>query len=217
MDAHPIIDPHIHFWDLGTHDYPWLTERPQRLRVAGDVSPIARNYLVADYRADTARQNVVKAVHVDAGWRYDDPVGETRWLQEFHERTGWPHAIVARAELDAPDIEQILDAHMESPLLRGVRHIANWHPDPEKTYIARPDLLTDLAFERGFAALAERGLSFDLQIYPAQMRDAATLAARHPEVPVILNHTGMPADKDAAGLALWREGMRRLADLRRSA
>src|SRR5262249_27041747 len=54
-------------------------------------------------------------------------------------------------------------------------------------------------------------LSFDLQLYPSQMADAARLAARHPDTTIILNHAGMPVDRDQNALSLWREGMRSLA------
>ena len=43
------------------------------------------------------------------------------------------------------------------------------------------------------------------------MPAAAELASRHPDTPMILNHTGMPADRDAAGLQAWRTGMQALA------
>ncbi len=42
------------------------------------------------------------------------------------------------------------------------------------------------------------------------MKQAAQLAAKHPDVPVILNHMGMPVDND---LSQWREGMQALAAL----
>ena len=73
------------------------------------------------------------------------------------------------------------------------------------------DLLAEESWHRGFALLSRHGLSFDLQIYPSQMPAAARLAARHPETPLILNHAGMPVDKDAAGIEAWRTGMRALA------
>ena len=42
------------------------------------------------------------------------------------------------------------------------------------------------------------------------MQQAASLAAKHPDVPVILNHMGMPVDTD---LTEWREGLQALAGL----
>jgi len=93
--------------------------------------------------------------------------------------------------------------------VRGIRHILNWHADPKRTYTAA-NLLNDEAFACGYGLLGKYNLSFDLQIYPGQMTQAAALAARHPDVPVILNHMGMPVDTD---LTEWREGLQALARL----
>jgi predicted TIM-barrel fold metal-dependent hydrolase len=43
------------------------------------------------------------------------------------------------------------------------------------------------------------------------MADAAALAAAHGDTSIILNHAGMPVDRDADALSLWRAGMRALA------
>jgi predicted TIM-barrel fold metal-dependent hydrolase len=214
MEQDGIIDPHFHLWQPSRNPYPWLTTKPPPIRVAGDPAPIAGDYLVADYLAETAGQGVVKAVHVDAGWDYADPVAETRWLQAIANdpaSRGIPQGIVARASLDAPDAEAVLTAHARHPNLRGIRQIANWHADPNKTYVGRPDLLSDPAFRRGFALLGGFGLSFDLQCYPSQFDQALRLADDFPATSIVLNHAGMPVDRDAEGLRLWRDGIRALA------
>jgi predicted TIM-barrel fold metal-dependent hydrolase len=214
MEQDGIVDPHFHLWEPSRHPYPWLTDKPSPIRVAGDPAPIAGDYLVADYLAETAAQNVIKAVHVDAGWDYADPVAETRWLQAIADdpiSRGFPHGIVARASLDAPDAETVLAAHSRHPNLRGIRQIANWHPNLDKTYVQRHDLLSDPAFRRGFALLDRWGLSFDLQCYPSQFDQALRLADDFPATSIILNHAGMPVDRDPAALRLWRDGLRGLA------
>ena len=43
------------------------------------------------------------------------------------------------------------------------------------------------------------------------MLDAAALANAYPDILIILNHTGMPVDRDKEGIARWRQGMRELA------
>ncbi|MFT4091588.1 MAG: amidohydrolase family protein, partial [Asticcacaulis sp.] len=96
--------------------------------------------------------------------------------------------------------------------VRGIRQILNWHPDANLTYTPR-DLLKDDAFLKGYGLLAKYGLSFDLQIYPNQMTDAAALAARHPDIPVIINHLGMPVDRTPGGISFWEQGMKQLAAL----
>ena len=213
-DAMPqIVDPHFHLWNLA-NPYPWLTQQPPPIRVAGDPAPIAQDYLVQDYIAEMAALGVVRAVHVDAGWDYSDPVGETAWLQSVADdptSQGFPHGIVARASLEGPDIETVLDAHRTHANLRGIRQILNWHPDPEKTYIQTPDLMDAPAWRRGFAALAPRGLSFDLQCYPGQFDQALRLADAYPATSIILNHAGMPVDRSHDGFAHWRAGLSALA------
>ena len=212
QDREPVIDAHHHLWDLQNNKYPWLQEQPLKLRLEGNIEPIAKDYLLKDYLEDIRNQNVVKSVHVQTGWDPADPVGETRWLQGLADQHGYPHGIVARATLDAPDVEQVLEGHLRYRNVRGIRHMINWHPDPLKTYVDRPDLVTTSAWRRGFALLHRFGLSFDLQLYPAQMADAAALAYANPETLIILNHAGMPVDRDEEGIRLWQRGIRQLAD-----
>ncbi len=208
-----MVDAHMHLWDLARISYPWLTP-PLPAGITGDVSPIARNYLLDDYLRDAAahdsRVRVTKTVHVEAGANPADSLAETRWLQSIADSRGFPHAIVAHAELEKPTAAALLAEHAAHRNVRGIRQIINWHPDPAKTYTPR-ELLADESWHRGFALLARHGFSFDLQIYPAQMPAAARLAARHPHTQLILNHTGMPVDRDAAGIEAWRSGMRSLA------
>ncbi|ASG20252.1 amidohydrolase [Nitrospirillum viridazoti CBAmc] len=213
-DALILVDPHMHLWDLAHIRYPWLTPPLGDGGVNGDVTPIAHDQGVDDYLAAAGELpegwTLGKSVHIDAGAHPDDALKESAWLQGLADRTGFPHGIVGYAALEAPDAERVLAAHAQSRNIRGIRQILNWHPDPAKTYTPR-DLLPDAAWQAGFGLLAKYGLSFDLQIYPGQMAAAADLAARHPGTTLILNHTGMPVDKDADGLALWRAGMAALA------
>lgn len=208
-----IVDPHVHLWDLSRTRYSWLQDDPLPNNPAGDMSPIAhRDYGLEDYRADTAGWRVDKIVHVECGLPRGEQLAETDWLQSLAETGGFPQGIVAGADLLDPDLDALLDAHAARANVRGVRQIVCWHADPLKTYTSR-DLLLDPAWEAGFAKLARHGLSFDLQLYPAQMQTAAAIGARHPDIPLIINHAGLPTDRDADGMAIWREGLRRLAAL----
>lgn len=213
--AIPFVDAHIHLWDLDRLSYPWLTPPFSDEGVAGSVAPIARTYLPDDYRAETARWNVVGAVHVDAGAAPADALAETQWLQGIADEPGGqglPNAIVAFVALDSPDAERLIEQHGAYRNVRGVRHIVNWHANPFYSYTPL-DLLTKPAWEKGYSALGRHGLSFDLQAYPAQIEAAARIARRNPDVPVILNHAGMPLMREPDGWADWRRSVRHLAAL----
>jgi predicted TIM-barrel fold metal-dependent hydrolase len=208
----PIVDAHHHLWDLERNRYPWLEERPLRPRLEGDVSPIARTYGIEDYLADVRGEGVVRSVHVETGWDPSDPVGETAWLQSVADVHGFPHAIVARAELQSPRVQEVLEGHLQHRNARGIRQILNWHRDPVKSYLPRPDLIRDPAWRAGFRLLGKLGLSFDLQLYPTQLLDGAELARDFPDQPIVLDHAGMAVDRDPEGLRIWSEGMKALAE-----
>ena len=208
----PFVDAHVHLWDLKRISYPWLTPPFSDDGPNGSVEAIASDYLLDDYLADAAQWNVAGIVHVDAGADAAAALEETDWLQAIADERGMPNGIVAFAALDDPDVEALLESHSQRPNVRGIRHIVNWHPDPNRSYTPR-DLTGDEAWQRGFGLLGKYGLSFDLQCYPGQFRTIADLIARHPEIPVIINHCGMPVANDPGGWELWREGLRMLAAL----
>lgn len=210
MATIPFVDAHIHLWDLAHLRYPWLSPPFDDSGPNGSVAPIARDFRVADYRALMARWNVVGAVHVDAGAEPDDALAETEWLEG--QGDALPTGIVAFAALDHPAIDTLLTQQAAHARVRGIRHIVNWHSDPRRSYTPR-DLTQDPQWQAGYAALGRHGLSFDLQCYPGQMPGLVSLIAAHPDVPVMINHLGMPVLSDTGGVADWRAGMSALAAL----
>jgi predicted TIM-barrel fold metal-dependent hydrolase len=208
----PFVDAHVHFWDLAHLRYPWLQPPFADDGPNGSVESIARTYLPGDYRAEAAGWNVVGAVHVDAGADAGDALAETQWLERLATGTGLPDAIVAFADLSGAAVDTLLARHAEHGRVRGIRHIVNWHPDRRRSYTSADLTRTD-RWVAGFARLAEHGLSFDLQCYPAQMIAVARIAQRHPDVPVVVNHLGMPVLSDPDGLSEWRRGMATIARL----
>ena len=192
----PVIDAHHHLWDVDLHRYPGLASPRNR---------IARQYLVDDFLCDAANCSLIKSVHVQGEIDRSQSVTETAWLQAIADQHGFPHGIVAYAPLQDPQLDEILAKHAQHANLRGIRQILN--PDQ----CEQPDYLTDPAWQAGYARLAEYGLSFDLQALPEQMLAAAEVAAAHPRIPMVVNHSGMPRDQSPAGQDRWRRGMRALA------
>lgn len=208
----PILDAHMHLWDLSLGRHPWLCGQRIPFRY-GDYAAIRRDFDVADYRAALAGFDLRGSVYVEAEWDPADPLGETRWVHAVAARAGLPSAMVAQAWLDREDVEELLAAQAAFPLVRGIRHKPRVAPSPGMVEPGRPGSLSCPRFRRGFALLARYGLSFDLQVVWWHLAEAVELFARHPEVPVVLNHTGLPADRSREGLEGWRAAMARLAEL----
>jgi predicted TIM-barrel fold metal-dependent hydrolase len=207
-----VVDPHIHLWNLERLHYPWLaTPQPSFI---GEYASLAKTHEVAEFLADAAGIEVLKVIHIEAGHDTADPLAETRWLQSLAAtpgNRGIPQGIVAYADLSRPDVDQLLAAHAALPNVRGIRQILNVHPEPLYDYVGR-HFMREPAWRAGFGLLNKHGLSFDLQIYPAQMPEAAGLAHAHPETTIVLNHIGMFVDRSSVtGWRAWRDGMRALA------
>ncbi len=204
----PAIDAHHHIWRKD--DLLWL-KGPMVPRIFGPYEPIRRDYLIGEYLADIAGTGVEKSVYVQANWPPTQAEDEVAWVQKSAEEAGFPHAIVGYADLMAEDVRPALDRLKQYPLVRGIRMQLHWHANEEYRYAARPDLADDAKFRRNFSALADYGLSFDLQVFAGQMAGAARLAADFPETTFILQHAGMLEDLSEAGRAKWHTGMKLLA------
>ncbi len=204
-----IVDAHHHIWRQ--RDLPWLVG-PMLPRIFGPYEPIRRDYPIAEYLADIAGSGVTKSVYVQANWAPAEAEMEVAWVQAVADETGWPHGIVGYADLSAADVRPALERLMKYPLIRGVRMQLHWHENPQYRFARAPDVVDDLAFRRNFAALADYGLSFDLQVFAPQMTGAARLAADFPKTTFILQHAGMLESLSDAGRREWRTGMTRLSE-----
>ena len=248
-----VIDPHIHQWNpYNTPRHvttiarvlrplphiPHLVTRivPQSDReFVGDPNFVLKPYNPADYRRDASELPVTAVVHVEAAWTGNanlDAVDETRWVAALPFGRGDAPAlagIVVHADPRWSDVAAVLDAHIAaSPLVRGVRHSASNHPDAAvRNFDESPHALSETAFLRGFAAIADRNLTFESWVYSHQLGDVVTLAREYPDTTFVLDHYGTPvglfgprgkhtarSDRERADLlAGWRDDIAAVAAL----
>ncbi len=207
----PVIDAHHHLWDLSMQRHPWLVGADPAARALGDLAYLRRDYIIADLLADAAGQNIVGTVHVEALWdRARDPVEETAWLDSLSRPEGIAGRYVAYVPLAHPDAAALIERQAARPRVTGLRETIRWHPDPTKRW-AEDRIVADPAWRRGLAHLAGRGWVMELLMNPYQAGQVADLAAAFPEQAIVVNHCGTPNDRDAAGLARWRDGLARMA------
>jgi predicted TIM-barrel fold metal-dependent hydrolase len=194
-----IVDAHQHFWDPERNYHPWLRDEPPIPFRYGDYRALRRRYLPPHYLADASGCRVLGTVYVESEWDPRDPLGEMRYVASLRSEFGLPTVAVAQAWLDRGDVPRQLEALAAFPFVRGVRHKP------------APGAMDDARWRAGFAALGARGLRFDLQAPWSELGAAARLAGDFPGAQIVLDHAGLPADRSEAGIAGWREAMRRLA------
>ena len=198
-----VVDAHQHFWDPTLNYYPWLNDEPPIPFRYGDYRAIRRRYLPPDYLADAAPFRVEKTVYVETEWDPRDPVGEMRYVERMRREHGLPTVAVAQAWLDHDDAPRVLEQQAAFDFVRSVRHKPRANPAPG----GPAGGMLDAKWRAGYAQLARNGLRFDLQTPWWHLAEAARLAADHPDTTIILNHTGLPADRSDEGIAGWKIAM----------
>ncbi|MEM7299745.1 MAG: amidohydrolase family protein [Pseudomonadota bacterium] len=203
-----MIDAHHHIWLQ--KDLPWLLGAEQP-RIFGPYRPIMRDYLISEYLKDIESTGIKKSVYVQANWAPNWAADEAAWVQSIADEAGWPHAIVGYADFTVDDVRPQLEKLKHYPLMRGIRQQFHWHPNPLYRFAPHSGLPADPTVRRNIAHLAEYGWAFDLQVFEAQMADAAGLAEACPDVTFVLQHAGMLEDTTKEGRRNWRAGMKKLA------
>jgi len=214
----PIIDPHVHQWDL--QHTPrilslrrkllgwnrWLYETTLKLVAkksardyVGRTDYVAWDYLPADYSQDVGLLPISHVVHVEAEWRDRSPLGpagETAWLERLFADAGKLQlgAIAGYAELQSPHLAALLQAHRKASCkLTGIRQMLAFDNNGGiMRFCGRPGLSTDAQWRRGLERLREHGLTFDAWVLHHQLGEISRLAKEFPEQQFVLDHMGTP-------------------------
>ena len=207
MTRQPIIDTHVHFWDMATPGlgmkWVWL-EKEFVHPILGDIDAMKSvKYTIDSVFAESRFADVSGFVHVQAALGSEDPVSETRWLTDMRKNAPVPFTIVAHADLGTEHAMAQLDGHGESPYFVGVRDFA-----------AEPMLASgeiNPVYEESLRVMTERGLVFDLDCEWMNMPAGTALARRHPELNIVLEHIGFPRARDDEYFANWKRSLTELA------
>ena len=197
------VDAHVHFYDMGHPELfyaHWQPDEDHPVLGAQTRKLAERNWLAEDFIAVSRDSNVTKAVHVQAAIGSPDPVKETEWLQEAADRTGFPHAIVAYADLRDPGVEAVLERHSEFTNMRGVRDFSYG------------DYLVESDFHRGYALMEKYDLVASIAAQWQDMEKLRDLAAAFPNIVIVIDHAGGPMERTPEYFNHWKRGMQTAAE-----
>jgi L-fuconolactonase len=190
----PIVDTHQHLWDLTIFRLPWLKDNPK----------LARSFVMRDYLEATAGLNVVKSIYMEVDVEPSQQPAEADHVLEICRRGDTPMAAAVISGRPASEgFRDYLARYKGSPYLKGVRQVLHGAETPPGTCLGED-------FVRGIRLLGELGLSFDLCMRSAELRDAATLIDACPDTRFILDHCGN-ASVRARDLSGWRADIAALA------
>ncbi len=172
LEKTPIVDTHLHLWDLKKLRLPWLRE--------GD--PLCRDHLLEEYLREAEGLTIVQAVYMEVDVHDEDLLKEADYVLELCQQKG---GLLVGAVLGgrpgtaqfAPYIRRFKD----SPWVKGVRRI----PRDGNTAV-----WLEKQFIRDIRLLGELGMCFDLCMPPQRLPDAVKLVDACPGTRFVLDHCG---------------------------
>ena len=185
------IDSHQHYWSLARGDYGWLT--PELAPIYRDFGPDDLKPLLA--RADIDRTILVQAAPTEA---------ETQYLLDLARTEPTIAGVVGWVDFESADVTQRIATLAEDRLLVGLRPMMQDIPDP--AWMLRPTV--GIAIE----SMVSHSLVFDALVKPVHLRPLLTLAERHPQLSIVIDHGAKP-DIARDAFSPWAEDMARLAGL----
>jgi L-fuconolactonase len=184
-----IVDAHQHFWDPARGDYGWL--KPDSL--------IHRIFSTADLRPLLIKAGIDATILVQAAPTPE----ETDYMLAIARRTPWVLGVVGWIDLLAPDAAGEVRRRAGDKHFLGVRPMLHDLEDP--------DWIRQRALDPALNAISAEGLVFDALIRPHHIDAITELAARHPQLSIVLDHGAKPRLGDADAMAAWARGIERLA------
>jgi L-fuconolactonase len=165
------------------------------------MQPIRRNFLVSDLRDAIVDSRIDKTVLVQTVTDYS----ETPDLLTVAQSEQLVGAVVGWLQIDAPDAIARLHQYLDLPgaeYLKGIRDIAQDHPDPN--YLAKPETIANVK------KLGEFGITFDLLTKTPELPAAIKLVRACPDVQFVMDHISKPyiAKKE---IEPWKSLMTELA------
>src|SRR6266545_2012911 len=180
------VDAHFHLWRYDPRELDWISD---------EMGALKRDFLAEDVAREFAAGGVRGGVAVQAR----SSLAENEFLLAQQAACGAILGVVGWVDLCAPDVGTVLERY--AGRLAGVRHIVQAEPDD---FLLRDD------FQRGVALLDGFGMSYDILVYPRQLRAACAFADRNPALRLVLDHLAKPPIK-SGGMEPWAAQFREIA------
>lgn len=164
-----IIDTHVHFWKYNKQRDAWMD----------DMKVLQQDYLPENLAQTLHRNQVDGVVAVQAS---TEEV-ETRFLVELAKTHPEIKGVVGWIDLLAPNVGERLAHFAEHKQIKGYRHIVQAEADD---FLLRED------FQRGIRELAAYNYTYDVLIFPRQLKAAVQFIQQFPGQVFILDHCAKP-------------------------
>jgi L-fuconolactonase len=183
-----IIDSHVHFWKYNKKRDAWITD---------EMKILQQDYLPGQVSTSFKRNEIDGCVAVQA----DQSELETLFLIELAKTYPVIKGVVGWIDLKSERAEERLNHFSNYPVIKGYRHIVQGEPD---------DFLLNKEFQRGVGLLKQYQYTYDILIYPRQLKSAVGFISKFPDQKLIFDHCAKPVIRDRT-ISGWEASIKEAA------
>jgi len=183
------IDSHQHFWKFDPIRDAWIDET---------MSAIRRDFGPDDLKPLLDKNGINGCVAVQA----DQSEVETLFLLDHANNNEFVKAVVGWVDLRSHEIESRLAYFSQFKKLKGFRHVLQGEAD--RALMLNPE------FMNGIKALKKYDLTYDILIYPDQLKDVPEFVKAFPGQKFVIDHIAKPHIKTAK-IDEWAKDIKALA------
>jgi L-fuconolactonase len=169
-----MIDGHVHFWKYNPIKDAWITDEMELLQ---------RDFFPQDLKPVLQENGVTGIVAVQA----DQSEKETEFLSQLANKNPFIKGIVGWVDLQNKNVEDKLLYWSQYPVIKGFRHIVQAEAE---------GFLKKEAFLDGIKLLKNFDFTYDILIYPNQLKEAIQFVNKFPNQKFILDHCAKPCIRD---------------------
>lgn len=183
------IDAHQHFWRFDSVRDSWIDD---------SMKLIQRDFLPPDLEPLLRQNGFTGCVVVQS----DQSATENDFQLANADQHDFIKGVVGWVDLQAENVEERLDYYSQFKKLKGFRHVLQ--SDPKR------DLMLQPSFKHGISLLSKYGFTYDLLIFPDQLKYATELVKQFPDQPFVLDHIAKPPIK-SGDVEAWKYDIIKLA------
>jgi L-fuconolactonase len=176
------IDAHQHFWKYNTTDFDWIND---------EMKIIRKDFFPEDLKPLIDENNIAGCVAVQARQTEE----ENNFLVKLADENDFIKGIVGWVDLMADDIEDRLAYWHQYKKIKGFRHVLQGEKNRA--------LMLEENFKRGISLLAKFNFTYDILIFPDQLKYALELVQIFPEQKFVIDHIAKP-DIKANDIEAWK-------------
>ena len=162
------------------------------------MSAIQRDFYPTDLKPLLATNELEGSVVVQS----DQSEAENVFLLENASKNDFVKGVVGWVDLQADNVHERLAHYSQFKKMKGFRHVLQG--EKQRDFMLRP------SFRRGISALHGFGYTYDILIFPDQLKFAEKFVEEFPYQPFVIDHLAKPYIKDRK-IAEWKKDMLAIA------